>query len=163
VREIRWLYVLPQLALLGVLVAVGIILSRSPTGVMIAASCYLVYSRGSRAFLARDHNRGIRLFRDQHYADAFPHFKASQTFFERHAWIDRYRAIVLLSSSAASYHEMALLNQAACLIHLHRGAEAKALYDRTIHLYPDSPLAKGALAAIEAGASIAQASQNTAV
>src|SRR5262245_29675923 len=123
VRETRWVYTLIQLVLLGALVATGAILSCSPAGVFFAVGGYLAYAFGSRALLTGDHRRGIRLFRNHQYAEALPHFEQSQAFFERNAWVDRYRVLVILSPSAASYHEMSLLNQAACLIHLRRGAE----------------------------------------
>jgi TolA-binding protein len=56
-----------------------------------------------------------------------------------------------MSPSGASYHEMALVNQAMCLVHLERVAEARELYQPVLELYPDSPMAEAALEAMAAG------------
>ena len=58
---------------------------------------------------------------------------------------------VLMSPWDASYHEMALINQGVCLIHLNRGPEARRIYERVLELYPDSPLAEGTLKTMDAG------------
>lgn len=41
-------------------------------------------------------------------------------------WLDRYRQVLLLSPSGASYHETALINQGVCLVHLNRGPDGTA-------------------------------------
>lgn len=70
-------------------------------------------------------------------------------FFERHSWIDRYRAVVMMSSTAISFREMALYNIA--YIHLQAGhkSEAKAAFRRVLEQFPDSILAKRGLRAFE--------------
>ncbi len=45
---------------------------------------------------------------------------------------------------------MALNNQGVCLVHLNRGPEARRIYERVLELYPDSPLAEGALKTMDA-------------
>ncbi len=61
-------------------------------------------------FIARAHRRGMRLYRSQQYAAAIQSFGESYDFFARHEWIDRFRAITMMSPSAISYREMALCN-----------------------------------------------------
>ena len=151
VRELRWLYVLPQLGAMAVVIAACIAGAGYPTGLFVGAAIYLAYSFGSRAILARHHKAGVRRIFRREWAEAIPCFQRSQAFFERFPWIDRYRQLFLMSPSGASYHEMALVNQAVCLVHLNRGAEARQLYERVLAQYPDSPLAEAALKAMAAG------------
>jgi len=151
VRELRWLYVLPQFAAMAVAIGACIVALGYPAGLYWGASIYLAYSFGSRAILARHHKSGVRRLRRRRWAEALPCFQRSQAFFERFPWLDRYRQLFLMSPSGASYHEMALLNQAACLVRLDRGFEARQLYERVLDLYPDSPVAEAALKAMAAG------------
>ena len=52
---------------------------------------------------------------------------------------------MLLSASAASYREMALLNEAFALGQLGRRPEARAIYESTVEEFPDSGMAEAAL------------------
>jgi hypothetical protein len=152
----RWLYVLPQLIAVAATVGVCIAFLGYPMGVFVGASMYLAYSFGSRAILARHHKSGVRRLMKRQWAEAYLCFVRSQAFFEHFPWLDRYRQLFLMSPSGASYHEMALINQAACLVHLNRGSEARQLYEQVLELYPDSPIAEAALKAAEIGGSAAQ-------
>jgi hypothetical protein len=61
-------------------------------------------------FIAREHRRGMRLYRSQPYAAAIQAYGESYDFFARHEWIDRFRAITMMSPSAISNREMGLCN-----------------------------------------------------
>ena len=91
----------------------------------------------------------MQLLRIGQYPEAIARFEASYIFFTRHVWIDRYRSIVMMSPSAASYREAALINIAFCYAQIGQGAEAKNYYLRTLHEFPESGLAKAALTLIE--------------
>jgi hypothetical protein len=114
VRQVSWPAALPQLAALAAAVTIGYLLV-GRDGIFPGAFAYLAYSIGSRLLIPRDHRAGIKLGRKQQFEQAIPKFQASFDFFNRHAWIDRFRSIVLMSPSAASYREMALANIAFCL------------------------------------------------
>lgn len=150
VRELRWLYVLPQLVSLAVAVGVCEAAFGHRAGLFAGGSIYLAYSLGSRAVLAHHHRSGVRRIARRQWAEALACFERSQAFFERFAWLDRYRQVLLMSPSGVGYHEMALLNQAVCLPDLDRGAEARRLYERALELYPGSAMAQAALKAMAA-------------
>jgi hypothetical protein len=142
--------VVPQLLAAVVAIgAFGLVLGFGRASLMWGAGTYLVYSFGSRAFLARHHRSGMSALRAGAYTDAMEHFHASYRFFSAHPWIDEHRAFTMMSPSAASYREMALLNVAFCHAQLGDGAEAKAVYERVSNEFPDSPLAEAALRLIE--------------
>src|SRR5688572_16583375 len=118
VRQISWPAVLPQLAVLGGLIALGTYVTQTSGGVVLGAAIYLAYSICSRLLIARAHRRGMRFFRKQQYAAAIEAYQESYEFFARNPWIDQYRAIVMMSPSAISYREMALCNIAFCYTQL---------------------------------------------
>lgn len=151
VRQISWLAVLPQLAACGAATAIGTWLVRKPNGIgmMLGAATYLAYSIGSRRLIPRDHRRGMHLYRNEQYAAAIQAFEESYVFFSRHRWIDRFRAVVLMSPSAISYREMALCNIAFCYSQLGDGQNAELYYRRAIYEFPNSGLAAAAIRMIE--------------
>ena len=65
----------------------------------------------------------------------------SKTFFEKYAWIDKYRALILMSPSVYTYHEMAMMNLA--YIHLEKEDifRAAQYYRETINHYPENQIA----------------------
>jgi hypothetical protein len=148
--------VVPQLLTLAVSIGIfSLSLGFGVHALLWGAGCYLAYSFGSRAMLLRHHNAGMAALHQARWGEAIVHFRASFEFFSEHSWIDRYRAITMMSPSAASYREMALLNVAFCHAQLGNGPAARAAYERVSREFPDSPLAKSTLRLIE---SVAQES-----
>jgi tetratricopeptide (TPR) repeat protein len=144
VREVAWGLVLPQLAILLSLMALGGLLWPSQ-GPIPGAILYLGLSYGLKYGVARDHKAGLSLVRRGNFEGALQRFRQSLRFFEQYPWVDRYRPVTLLSPSRMSYTEMALLNMAFCEVQLGRRAEARALYETCLTRFPDSVLAASSL------------------
>ena len=144
VRQIAWISLIPNFILFVLLVyLVGRI---APP----AIASYLIIILYMFIILAlrnipRNHRRGMKFFKSGQYVQAISEFQKSYEFFTRHAWIDKYRYFVLLSSSRISYTEMALLNTAFCYTQIGEGALAKESYEKTLAQFPDSEMAKSAL------------------
>ena len=149
VRQISWIAVLPQLTALACAVAIGVYLTQESDGIILGAIAYLIYSTGSRMVIARDHRRGMRLYRNRQFAAAIQAYEDSYEFFTRHPWIDRLRAVIMMSPSAISYREMALCNIAFCYSQLGNGEEAFRYYRRALDEFPNSGLAAAALQMME--------------
>src|SRR5205085_9239376 len=97
------------------LATVGWLLVGNQRGVILGLGAYLFYSLiVGRLIIARHHRRGIRLVRQRLFAEAITAFEQSLEFFTRHAWVDRFRSITMLSAAGLSYREMALGNIAFC-------------------------------------------------
>ena len=116
-RQIAWLSLLPQLILIFCFIAFAHLIGFQ-SYLLFGALIYLAIS-----FLLRF---GI-------------------PFFKRNAWIDKYRYIILLSSSRVSYTEMALLNIAFCYGQSGDGKRSKEYYKKTLSEFPDSEIAKASL------------------
>lgn len=52
----------------------------------------------------------MRLAKQQAFREAIDKFQRSYGFLEKYPWLDKYRFITMLDSSARSYREMALCN-----------------------------------------------------
>jgi hypothetical protein len=118
---------------------------RPRDGLVFGGGAYLSYSVLSRFFLTRSHRTGISQVRRQQFGDAIESFQKSLAFFDRHPRVDRFRSIVLMSASAASYREMALANIAFCYVQLGNGDRARRYYELCQEQFPESALASAAL------------------
>ncbi len=153
VRKSSPVLVIHQFIVLAVFVLGAWVLLGERMGISalaLGAGAYLAYSFGSRALLTQSHRAGMLLTRQGRYKDAIKKYEQSHAFFSKHAWIDDYRSLVLLTPSAMSYREMALVNTAYCYAKMGKDKQAKEAYERTLHEFPDSAMAQATLKLIDA-------------
>jgi tetratricopeptide (TPR) repeat protein len=141
---------MPQFAILGLFIVIGWLATKSVLGIAGGAVAYVICSYSARALIPRAHRRGTLLARNEQFEEAIRAHEESYAFFTRHAWIDRYRAITMLTPSAMSYREIALVNIAFAYSQMGDGAKAKEFYRRALDEFPDSGLASASLKLIEA-------------
>lgn len=150
VRQIAWISLLPQLAIMFLLVMVWrSIVEDDQNGLLYGLANYLILSKLLRELIPISHRKGMLKVRTNDYAEAIPYFERSYAFFDQHAWLDDYRYLTILSSSAISFREMALLNMAFCHSQIGNARQSKALYQRTLSEFPNSGMAITALKQIE--------------
>jgi tetratricopeptide (TPR) repeat protein len=152
IRRIEWLYTFPHLLLMaGLILLLWRIqfLYRFNLAVVYGALAYLTYSFGSKAILLKHHRSGIRLTKGHLFLEAISQFESSYTFLSKYSWIDKFRFIAMLDSSAISYREMALNNIAYSYIQLGDKAKAKEYYHRAVEEFPESEMAKSGLEHLE--------------
>src|SRR5262245_12935907 len=141
VRKIAWVYTIPHLVIMFVLIIVGWrIFSPSDfwVGSIYGAAAYLVYSFGSKSILLKNHRRGINFAKLGSYRDEILEFQRSYEFLDKHQWLDKYRCIVMLDSSAVSYREMALCNIAYAHAQQQENVQALQCYRRVLEEFPES-------------------------
>ena len=148
VRQVAWLSLLPQFALIVCIIVFARLIGFR-NYVLAGAIIYLAISFLLRFGIPFHHRKGIALFKKGAFVDAIPFFEKSYDFFKRNVWIDKYRYITLLSSSRASYTEMALLNIAFCYGQSGDGKRSKEYYKKTLSEFPDSEIAKASLRMFE--------------
>ena len=145
-----WLGTIPQFVALASAAGSGFAVSSpDPVGIYLGCAVYLAYSIGSRRLVARHHRAGIRLSGAGDFDAAIHEYELSYRFFSQNARLDNFRSIFLMSASAMSYREMALVNVAFCHSQAGRGLEAKATYERALHEFPESVMATSALKLIQ--------------
>ena len=146
VRQTAWLSVLPQFVFMGLLVLLySLIIESFLNALMVAMFTYLAISLTLKFSISHYHRKGISLFKAKEFKEAADQFEKSYRFFKKHQWIDKYRYITLLSSSRASYTEMALLNIAFANAQIGNGKIAKQYYQQCLSEFSDSEMAKTSL------------------
>lgn len=149
VSPISWVATIPQLVALTTTVSMGWLITRSSLGVFMGGAVYLTYSIGSRQLILSAHWRGVRLMQSHRFEEAILAFSESYEFFTRHAWLDRYRSLTMMSPAAVSFREMALINIAVAYSQNVQGDMAKTYYQKALEEFPNSEMAAVALKMIE--------------
>jgi tetratricopeptide (TPR) repeat protein len=144
VRQIAWISLIPHMSVLGVLILIYYLLNVREA-YMAGAINYLIISFSLRTFIPKDHRKGISLVHRKEFKDAIPYFEKSADFFTRYEWVDKYRYLTLLNSSAMSYKEMALCNIAFCYGQTGNGKKAVEYYNAALKEFPNSSLASTGL------------------
>lgn len=151
-RKTAWLYIIPQLLfMLTLMLFVWKVFLPDDfrRASVYGAAIYLIYSFGSRALLLKNHRRGIYLTKLDSYQNAINEFRLSYEFLNRYSWLDKYRFITMLASSAVSYREMALCNIAYSYARLNEMGVALQAYRRVLQEFPESEIAKVGIEYIE--------------
>jgi hypothetical protein len=152
IKKVAWHYVIVQVTMMAGLILLLwklVFKQNFDSALLWGASIYLIYSFGARYIVLKRHRAGIGLTARSLFAKAIEEFKASYAFLTQHAWLDRFRLIALLSSSAFSYREMALCNIAYSFLRLDNMNAAKDYYKRAEAEFPGSALAIAGLQYIE--------------
>jgi tetratricopeptide (TPR) repeat protein len=144
VRQIAWISLIPQLAIMGLLITFYYLIDGDDP-ILYGALTYLVLSFVLRSAIPKDHKKGMALVKEGAFEEAIPFFQESYSYFTRHEWIDKYRFLTLLSSSRISYREMALNNIAFCYSQSGDGEMAEKMYLKTLEEFPGSGMAQAAL------------------
>jgi tetratricopeptide (TPR) repeat protein len=155
VRQINWFATIPQFIILFICIFIYYQIKVSDP-LIYGAGTYLFLSLALRHLIPRYHRKGIKVYKSGQFEKAIEEFEKSYDFFIRHEWVDKYRSIVLLSSSRISYLEMAMLNIAFCYGQLGDGEKSKELYEKTLLKFPDSQMAMSSLKMYESAKNIKQ-------
>ena len=148
VRQIAWLSLLPQF-LFALLLIFMYHQLRFPDPPFYGLVSYLIISFSLRTFIPHSHNKGMKYVKKDKFSEAIPCFERSYDFFTKNNWVDKYRFITLLSSSAMSYREMSLTNIGLCYAQLGDDEKAREYYQITLQEFPKSEIAKSGLNILE--------------
>ena len=148
VRQTAWLSLVPQI-LVMVLLAFIFYPVNDRHFLWMAAAVYITLGLTLRTTIPSNHRKGLYFARKQKYEEALECFQESIRFFRARPWIDKYRYLVLLSSSRISYLEMDLINEAFCLSQTGKKKETIQKYEEVLKEFPDSQIAKLALKSLK--------------
>ena len=152
-KEIVWLSIVPRLLFIGILCLAFYPLDKKYF-FQVAFIGFLIVTFGLRrvAFPA-DIRTSITLIREAKFEEAIPFIKRSIEFYSKHPWIDKYRFLLMISSSKLGIMEMSLCNLAYCHLQIGEVKVARQMYEDVLRQYPENPIAKVQLATINIVAS----------
>lgn len=112
-KDINWLSVLIQVVAIALFSLLWYKLDTN-NPILNGALSYYALSMVLRTLVPRNHRKGISEIKNERYEEAITSFEKSYAFFSKFPWLDKYRLLILLSSSKMSYKQMALNNIAFC-------------------------------------------------
>ena len=140
-RLFAWGSMIPHTVVLGSIIALFYWFGM-PWPVFCGSLAFAFLSLVLKLTFTKDLRKGTDALNAKHYAEALPWLDRSAAFFQRYPWLDRYRYLLLLSSSALSYREMTLVNRALCIGRTRSFEETDEAFKAVLHEFPDSALAK---------------------
>jgi tetratricopeptide (TPR) repeat protein len=149
VKQISWKAIPARLPLLLVIMLICSLFN-SQVAIIVGVISYITITTVVPRLAALTINKGIKLVRQEKFQEAIPYFEHSYDFYERNSWIDKYRFLVVFSSSKISYREINLCNIAFCYGQLQQKEKCIEAYQRALQHFQDSSLAKSALRVLEA-------------
>lgn len=126
--------------------------SQKDLSVSLGVGLYFLYSILSRRIISRLHRKGMKLLLKDKYHESIDWFRKSIEFFEKYPWLDKYRSVLMLSSSVWTYREMAMMNIAYAYSQMGEGKLAAESYKKILEEYPENKVARSSLRLMEAGA-----------
>lgn len=160
VYSISWLNACIALGVLVFFAIVGYTWSGA-LGAFWGAMVYWMLSQLLRRFIPHHHRKAIGHCRRQEFEQAIPEFQKSIQFFLKYDWIDRFRAITMLSASGMGYREMALVSLGFCHAQIGDGPNARRHYEQCLQEFPDNGMARAALRLMQAGACLSSPDGNS--
>jgi tetratricopeptide (TPR) repeat protein len=105
---------------------------------IVGATIYVVYSFGSRYLILTAHRQGLKAMARKDYDRAIERFEKSYEFFAAYPWIDKYRAVTMMSPSLWTYREMALMNIASVYIARNDITAAESACVKVLDEFPEN-------------------------
>lgn len=148
-QETKWIALVPRLVLLAIL-------------------CFLLYPYDNQIFfvyafflyLAITYSikysmipgstfTGVKFLKKGQFEEALPFIEKDIEYYSSKPWIDKYRFLLMISSSALSFREMSLCNRAWCLLQTGRVKETIDQYESVIRHYPQNVVTRAQLKTIK--------------
>ena len=134
VRPISWINAAISVSILAAFVLVAWTFART-SGIFWGAIAYLALSQILRRTIPHHHRSAICHCKRQEFQQAITEFEKSIAFFSNNVWVDKYRAITMLSSSGMSYREMGMVSLGFCYAQLGDGMSARRMYEDCIRYF----------------------------
>lgn len=110
-----------------------------PRYVLLGFAIYFLLSGYLKIIIPRAHRKGLYYLRKGEFEGAVYMFGRSYDFFNKHSYLEKYRALLLLSLSAFEYREMAIMNIIYCYEKTGNREQAKKYHSQLKKEYPNNP------------------------
>jgi hypothetical protein len=141
-QETVWLAIVPHILVIGILCMIYHQWDRK-NYFAFAFITYLIIWYGLRTIAyPRDVHKSIRLIKEEKFGEAIPYIERSIQYYNKHSWIDKYRFLLMVSSSKRGIRESSICNLGFCLLQSGNAKAAKEVYEDVLRQYPENTIAK---------------------
>jgi tetratricopeptide (TPR) repeat protein len=140
-QETVWLAIIPHILVIGILCMVYYQWDRKNYFVF-GFFTYLIIWYGLRTMaFPKEVHKSIRLIKEEKFGEAIPYIERSIEFYNKHSWIDKYRFLLMVSSSKRGIRESSICNLGFCLLQIGQVKAAKEVYEDVLRQYPENTVA----------------------
>jgi tetratricopeptide (TPR) repeat protein len=140
-QETVWLAIIPHIIVIGILCMVYYQWDRRNYFVF-GFITYLIIWYGLRTMaFPKEVHKSIRLIKEEKFGEAIPYIERSIEFYNKHLWIDKYRFLLMVSSSKRGIRESSICNLGFCLLQIGQVKAAKEVYEDILRQYPENTVA----------------------
>lgn len=140
VRTASWLSVIVIIFVWIIFMAIFTFLFQID-GIYIGSILFFILMVSLQRLIPTSLLKGMKAIKKNDFKTALEFFNKSVDFFTQYDWVDKYRAITLLSAAKMSYREMSLCNMAFCYSQTNEAEKTKDLYEQILKEYPDNGIA----------------------
>jgi tetratricopeptide (TPR) repeat protein len=148
-QEINWLAIVPRLFLISILCFVFyhfLGATDKHNFFIFAFIVYLLIAFALRKlFLPLVLHQGIQLIKEEKFEQAIPFIQKTVDYYTKNSWIDKFRFLLLISSSKSTIRESSICNLAYCYLQIGETKKSREIYQGVLTQYPKNKNAKSML------------------
>jgi tetratricopeptide (TPR) repeat protein len=134
----NWLALIPHLILMGVLCLTFYQIDKKIFYLLALITYYVIWFASRGIFFPSVIYEGIKFIKEAKFKEAIPPIQKTIDYYTSHAWIDKFRFLLLISSSKFSIRESSICNLGFCYLKLGEIEKAKATYESVLAQYPEN-------------------------
>jgi tetratricopeptide (TPR) repeat protein len=140
-QETVWLAIIPHILVIGILCMVYYQWDRK-NYFAFGFITYVIIWYGLRTMaFPKDVHKSIGLIKEEKFGEAIPYIERSIEYYNKHLWIDKYRFLLMVSSSKRGIRESSICNLGFCLLQTGQVKAAKEVYEDVLRQYPENTIA----------------------
>ena len=148
-QETNWFAILPRLFLIGILCLVFYHFLDSPDKHNFFIPAFIVYLLIAFAlrklFFPLFIHQGIRLIKEEKFEQAIPFIQKTIDYYTKNSWVDKFRFLLMISSSKRTVRESSICNLAYCYLQIGEIKKSREIYQEVLTQYPKNINAKSLL------------------
>jgi len=144
-QETNWFAIIPHLFVIGILTLFFYMITKN---YYVEASfvTYFILTRVVRfVFIPKVVYSGIKLIKEAKFDQAIPFIQETIDYYTKNSWIDKFRFLLLISSSKKTFRETSICNLAYCYLQVGDIKKARSIYMNILEQYPMNNNAKSML------------------
>jgi hypothetical protein len=149
-QETIWLAIIPRFLFIAIMSMIYYQWDKRDCIVLGFVTYLIVWYVLRTIAFPKDVHKSIRLIKEGKLNEAVPYIERSIDFYTRHPWIDKYRFLLMVSSSKRGMRESSICNLGFCLLQTGNVSAAKEVYEDVLRQYPENTVAEIQLKTINA-------------
>lgn len=144
-QETNWIALVPKLSVIGLLCLCFYQIDKNNFYIIAVFVYFMLTLIARRLFFPAVMYKSIKLIKEGKFGQAIPLIQKTIDYYSKKPWIDKFRFLLLISSSKRTIREGSLCNLGYCYLQIGEIKRAKEIYQNVLAQYPENINAKSTL------------------